>query len=229
MGNNDFEEIRLFFISQIESFWTQEKLPEALALARERLARFPADVEALTYIVRILIVTGRMEECRELLSKVDNNISRLSAIYLLAADNYRDKGLNREAVLSYQKFISFNPSSESSADAAKAISELEKEGNFSAAEIMESPGNDIPKPEFYTVTLAELYIKQGHWKMAADILTEIIKREPANIMARTKLDTVKAAIALKSSAGKNSKPASDMIIILSGWLKNIDRLKNNAR
>ena len=64
--------------------------------------------------------------------------------------------------------------------------------------------------------------------MAADILTEIIKREPANVQARVKLDTVKAAIALKSSPGDTVPSVNNLIKTLSCWLENIGRLKKHA-
>lgn len=64
--------------------------------------------------------------------------------------------------------------------------------------------------------------------MALDILTEIIKREPANVQARVKLDTVKAAIALKSSAGDSVAVTNNLIKTLSCWLDNIGGLKKHA-
>jgi hypothetical protein len=65
--------------------------------------------------------------------------------------------------------------------------------------------------------------------MAADILTEIIARDPVNVQARVKLDTVKETLALKKSSGE-THPAENnhLITTLSCWLENIGRLKKHA-
>ena len=94
---------------------------------------------------------------------------------------------------------------------------------------MVEPENiNLPQPDFYTITLADLYIKQGHLKMAAEVLKEIIRKEPANIQARAKFDTVKAAISLKSAVGDKVTGSGDLVNILSRWLENVGRIKNNA-
>jgi predicted site-specific integrase-resolvase len=86
---------------------------------------------------------------------------------------------------------------------------------------------NIPDPELFTVTLAELYIKQGHLHVAAEILKEIICREPQNSQALAKLDSLKALLYPKSSASKKFVESNNLIETLTSWLKNIDRLKMN--
>jgi len=77
------------------------------------------------------------------------------------------------------------------------------------------------------VTLAELYIRQGHLQVARKILEEIIKREPQNMQAAAKFDTLKKS--LDSSSTVVEKFDSDKLIkTLSSWLKNVDRLKIHA-
>jgi tetratricopeptide (TPR) repeat protein len=228
MENNQFEEDRLIFVDQMESFLRQKMLPEALDMAEERLSRFTSDVDARAFINLVLIEMGRIEESRNVLSGLEKDIARLSFIYLRAADAYREKGLNQDAVLCCQKFLSLNPLSENSPEVAEKIALLQRE-EHQALEVDESGStDDMPKPEFYTLTLADLYIKQSHLKTAADILTEIIIREPGNVKARAKLDTVKAAIALKSSPGDTVALTNNLIKTLSCWLTNIGRLKKHA-
>ncbi|MCK7480323.1 MAG: tetratricopeptide repeat protein [Candidatus Moduliflexus flocculans] len=102
--------------------------------------------------------------------------------YLRAADAYREKRLNPDAVACYQKVLALDPQSENSAEVAAQIALLQEE-LAPNHEVGQSDSSDMPKPEFYTLTLADLYIRQGHTKAAADILAEIIKREPANVQA----------------------------------------------
>jgi thioredoxin-like negative regulator of GroEL len=227
MENNQFAAQRRVFVNQMEQFLRQKMLPEALSMAEERLARFPGDVDARTFINLVLIETGRIEESRDLLDRIEKDIQRLSFAYLRAADAYREKGLNPDAVLCYQKFLSLNPLAENSPEVTAQIALLQKEEDPDD-EVWKSDSADMPRTEFYTLTLADLYIQQGHTKVAADILAEIIKREPSNAQAREKLASVKAAAALKSSPG-DAVPSADLLIkTLSCWLENIGGLKKHA-
>ena len=227
MENNQFEEDRLIFVNQMESFLHQKMLQEALNMAEERLSRLPLDVDARAFINLTLIEMGRIEESRDVLYRLEKDFTKLAFVYLRAADVYREKGLNSDAVLCYQKFLSLNPLSEYSRQVAENISLLQEEKPL--ADLVDESGDaDMPKPEFYTITLADLYIRQGHLKMAAEVLTEIITRDPANAQARAKLDTVKAAILLKSSPGGTVLLTNNLIKTLSCWLENIDRLKKRA-
>jgi tetratricopeptide (TPR) repeat protein len=227
MEDNQFKEDRLIFFDQMETFMRQKMFPEALIRAEERLSRFPSDFDARALMNLTLIEMGRIEESRDILRELEKDIARLSFGYLRAADTYQDKGLIQDAVFCYRKFISLNPLAENSREVAGKIALLQTKENI-VSDAAEPDSADGPKPEFYTVTLAELYVQQGHLKMAEDILAEIIKREPVNVQARVKLDTVKAALALKSSSGNAVMSTNDLINTLSCWLDNIGRLKNYA-
>jgi tetratricopeptide (TPR) repeat protein len=228
MEDEKFAEDQLIFVQQMESFLQQRMLPEALSMAEERLSRLPADVDAQVFINRTLIEMGKVEASRDILHKLDEDVSRLSFVYLRTADSYREKGLKQDAVSCYQKFLALNPNSEHFLEVTEKITLLQKEEGALAAETDESGSTELSKPEFYTVTLADLYIKQGHLKMATDILEEIISRDPINVPARVKLDMVQAAIALKSSPGDTAHLTDNLIKTLSCWLENIARLKKHA-
>ncbi len=64
--------------------------------------------------------------------------------------------------------------------------------------------------------------------MAAEILEKIINNEPANEIAKSKLDTVNTAMALQASAKADAAQADFLIDIMTRWLENINRLKNNG-
>jgi tetratricopeptide (TPR) repeat protein len=228
MERNKFEEERLDFVNRIENFLQQKALPEAERLAEERLTLFPDDPDALCFTNLILIERGRIEDSRAVFRRLENNVLRISSIYLRAADTYRAKGLDRDAVFCYRKFISLNPLAGCAEEVAARIFLMEKEIP-SVSEFEESDDRDLPKPEFYTITLADIYIKQGHWKMAGDILTEIIAREPSNVQARAKLDAVLSATGRESSAGPAPPSTNYLIETLSLWLDNIGRLKHAKR
>src|SRR6185295_20207725 len=59
---------------------------------------------------------------------------------------------------------------------------------------LETPHLETPAaaPSASTVTLAELYLRQGHREEAARILGEVLRREPENAAARRMLDGIEA-------------------------------------
>jgi tetratricopeptide (TPR) repeat protein len=228
MEDNVFVENRLTFISRMDDLLKNSTLADALKLAHERLASRPYDVDALFFIHRILLEMGRIEEARNFLLELEKYISGLASVYLRCADTYKEKGLNADAVLYYQKYLCLNSLAHDAGGVAEKIALLEREENTAAAGD-ESGDVALPGPEYYTITLAELYIRQGHLKTATNILEEIIARDPDNIQARAKLDTVRAAVAHKLPAGESIPSTTDLVETLSRWLENIGRLKKNAQ
>ncbi len=227
MENDQFEEGRLFFVRQMENLLRQGKPTEALLKAEARLAEFPLDTDALSLIHLTLLEMGKIEESLEILQRVEKEIGRLAVVYLRAADAYRDNGWNREAVLLYQKFLSLSPSAACSREVADKLAALQ-EADVLTGNVDQAEGEAMPRPEFYTITLADLYIRQGHLKMAADVLAEIIKKDPANIRAREKLEAINLSPAIKAGADVTASSADAIIKTLSCWLENIGRLKKNA-
>jgi tetratricopeptide (TPR) repeat protein len=155
MENNDSEKDRVNFLSEAEILLQQNKLPEALSLAEERLKRLPLDVDARVIAGNVFIGMGRVDEARDVLREVGEIISGLSLIYVRMGDIYGEKGFYRDAVICYQKYISLNPTSEKTKEVVGKIALLEQEEPLITD--MDSTDNEnTPKPEFYTVTLAEI-------------------------------------------------------------------------
>jgi len=227
MENNDSEKDRVNFLSEAEILLQQNKLPEALSLAEERLKRLPLDFDARVIAGNAFIGMGRVDETRNILREVEIIISGLSLIYVRMGDIYGEKGFYRDAVICYQKYISLNPASDKAKEVVGKIALLEQEEPL-ITEIDSIDNENFPKPEFSTVTLADIYIKQGHFKMAAEVLEKILEREPENVLARTKLDMATTAIALKASVTGDISQSENLAKTLSCWLENITKLKKHA-
>jgi len=222
-----FGEERGDFLSQVEDLLGQNLLPEALLLAQDQRRRNPLDVEAHVFVGDILIRMGEIDQARDILTQVDKIISEISFVYARMADIYRERDLKSDAALCQRKFLNLNPISQQAAEIAEKLSFLENQ-ETDASRIDESGIENIPKPDFFTVTLAELYIKQGHLQMAQEVLGEIIKRQPGNINAAAKLDSVKVAMSkMGNLSGKQNGP-DNLVKTLSDWLANIDRLSAHA-
>jgi tetratricopeptide (TPR) repeat protein len=231
MEKRQFEEDRLRFVNQVETLIGQKMFPEAMKLAEDRLSILPFDADARAFIISLGIKMDNIEENRDKIAALDTDIVRLSVIYLKAADAYREKGMNRDAILCYRKFLAINHFSGNSKEIFEKIALLQGDENYidDTAELDELNDENSPSPEFYTMTLAELYIRQGHAKIAEEILQEIIKREPENDEAKKKLDEVKTMLTPNlSSVVNNAAKANRLINTLTCWLNNIDRLKYHA-
>jgi tetratricopeptide (TPR) repeat protein len=215
------------FLSQAENLLKQNLLSEALILAEEQRRCSPSDVEAHVITGKILIRMGELDKARDMLTEVEQIISGLSFVYARMAHIYRETGLKSDAAFCYRKFMSLNPISEQAAEVAEKLTILEQQGS-EVLGIDDSGVENIPKPEFFTITLAELYIKQGHLQMAKDVLGEIIKREPGNINAAAKLDSVKAAMSRVGTLSDEHDCSKNVVKTLSCWLENIDRLSADA-
>jgi tetratricopeptide (TPR) repeat protein len=229
MKNNTFEGDHTDFLNEAGELLRQNNLLEALNLAKERLRHFPADADAHIVICNALIGMGRLDEVREALRDVEEIISGLTFVYERVGDIYREKGFHQDAAVCYEKVISLHPGADKARDVIGKMFLLEQEDNpVSAAENNITHNENIPEQEFFTITLAQLYIKQGHLQDAKIILEEIIKREPQNAQAMSLLDELKASLFSQAPANKIFYEHDNIIKILYSWLGNIERLKINA-
>jgi tetratricopeptide (TPR) repeat protein len=227
MKNNNFEEIRNNFLRDAENLLRQNNLPDLLSLAGERLQNYPADADALGIYCEALIGLGRLEEMRQLLDAIMEIISSLNIVCERAGDACREHGFFHEAADCYEKFISLRPETERSREIIEKMSFLEDEDSPQAI-IDFSYTDNVAEQKIFTVTMAQMYVEQGHLRDAEIILDEIIKKGPHNTQALTMLDGLKELRAKQSSGKTQSLKKDNLIKTLSSWLKNIERLRINV-
>ena len=227
MGNTRFEENLNDFMRKAEEYLRLNDLNAALNLARERLQEYPADAAATGIYCEALIGLGRIEEMRVSLDELAETMNGLNLIYERVGDACREKGLHREAATCYEKFISLRPETEKAREVIEKMTLLEQENILSTEHEPADQGEDA-EPEFFTVTMAQLYIDQGHLQDAEAVLEKIILREPQNIEAINLLDQIRMPQYLASEDTKESLINDTVLETLTGWLKNIERLKAHA-
>jgi tetratricopeptide (TPR) repeat protein len=226
MENKDFGENRNYFMREANALLQSNNLNDALNLAAKRLRIYPADADALGVYCEALIGMGRLEEMRELLHEVAEIISGLNIIYERAGDACKENGFHRDAANCYEKFISLRPEAEKARDIIGKMALLEQEDSPSA-KIDYTDNKNLSEQKIATVTMAQLYIEQGHLQDAEIILEDIIEKEPNNTQALAMLDELRGSS--PQSAGETQSLKNDNLIkTLSSWLKNIERLKINA-
>jgi len=210
---------------EAEILLEQNKFSSVLDLIKKHLLLMPGDADAYVITASALIGMGRIDEARDILKDVDKIISEFSFAFERIGDIYRKKGFHQDAALCYEKFLSLHPCAEDARVVIEKMTLLDQEDHpVNEIDVMDE---NIPEPELFTVTLADLYIRQGYLPEARRILEKIIRKEPQNIQAVAKLDMLKKALNSSSTVGE--KIDSDRLIkVLTSWLQNINRLKMHA-
>ncbi len=225
MEKNTSEKDRKNFFREAEILLEQNKFSSVLDLIKKHLLLMPGDADAYVITASALIGMGRIDEARDILKDVDKIISEFSFAFERIGDIYRKKGFHQDAALCYEKFLSLHPCAEDARVVIEKMTLLDQEDHpVNEIDVMDE---NIPEPELFTVTLADLYIRQGYLPEARRILEKIIRKEPQNIQAVAKLDMLKKALDSSSTVGE--KIDSDRLIkVLTSWLQNINRLKMHA-
>jgi tetratricopeptide (TPR) repeat protein len=196
---------------------------DVLALVEVRLRRLPGDPDARLAICRVRIRQGRLAEAREVLAGLEETLESLAPVYACLGDIHRREGRRAEAERCYRKFLLLNPESPLAGDLAAWLEEgvTGRDGTV-AAETAEDAG-EVPA-DFQTLTLAELYLRQGHLAMAEEVLEAVLKRDPRQQKAAERLDEVRAMLHPELRASRFTPVIGE----LNRWLDNIGRLRSHA-
>jgi tetratricopeptide (TPR) repeat protein len=216
------EQERKAFLSQMEAHLDRNELDAALNLAQTRLKRTPGDLDARIAICRVRIRQGRIDEVSDMLQEMEEIIASLSEIYACMGDICMKKGMEDSAETFYRKFMVLNPGAPRVRDILEKLKGIEE---FHGTDTEGETGGDagIP-PDFQTVTLAELYIRQGHLWPAEELLEKIVGQDPQNGKAAGLLQEVRDRI-LGEAPGERHE---GVIAELTRWLGNIGRVRGHA-
>ena len=221
MDENNRQE-RKSFLSQVEAYLGRNEVLAVLNLAQARLKRTPGDLDARIMICRVWLLQGRLDEARDMLNEMEEIIASFSHVYACMGDICMKRGMREAAEDYYGKFKVLNsgaPLVRDMSERLKGIEELHETDEEGETE--EAAG--IPS-DFQTVTLAELYIRQGHFRPAEEVLDKIIGEDPQNEKAAALLTEVREQLRREVSA----QPDAAAIAELSRWLDNIGRLRGHA-
>jgi len=218
MHDNSVKE-KAEFLSMAQAYLDQSLFKEAQDLAESWLHQYPMDADANVVFCHALMRMGKLDRVEEVLGGVEDTILQLSRIYAFMGDICLEGGLIREAIRFYQKFVSVNPESVVAEKISAKLRMLTSTPDEPAQGMEDDHEDSIGHvaSDFYTMTLAELYIRQGHLQMAADVLDEILKKEPENHAAGERFSDVKIML-------QGRKHNQEVVKELTRWLRNIDRI-----
>jgi len=221
MDEMDLHE-RKSFLTQAEAYLGRNELRAVLNLAEARLKRTPGDLDARIVICRVWLLQGRLDEARDMLNEMEDILASLSQIYACMGDICMKKGMKDSAESFYRKFMFLNPGVPLPKDVTERLDGIEE---LHATDAEGGTEGDVEIPtDFQTVTLAELYIRQGHLRLAEEVLEKIIGHDPQNEKAAGLLQEVRERVLKGASAQRYAGVSAE----LSRWLDNVGRLRAHA-
>lgn len=225
--NADGTEEMAFDAEQAQVCLEESRHEEAVKMAEARLAQSPGDVEAIMILCQGLLRLGKLDRLQGLLHEVDEKIGRLSRVYLRLGELCGKSGLHAESLNFFHKYNTL----------VAAISPDENwrmpETPVEMADDDDVSGEGDISPEFYTVTLADLYMRQGHLPLAREVLEGILAQEPGNEQASTKLTALVKLMTVEGDDPESAVVEADSITVnaamvseLEGWLAQVGRLRS---
>jgi tetratricopeptide (TPR) repeat protein len=204
------------FRRQAHSYLGNGQYSLSLNLAKERLIANPDDIPATVIACRSCLGMGDIDEARNFLTRLDAVNGELSQLFKNFGDVYRQQGDEGQARIFYRKSAALSPDGGDDAAAPNHGDDDPEED-----EGMQERPLDL-STDFQTLTMADLYIRQGHHEGAREILEAILAREPNHEEARQQLDELRALLNEKISDLPIDKKTT-VVHELSQWLNRLGR------
>jgi tetratricopeptide (TPR) repeat protein len=182
------------FIARAEACLEQDPA-RAVDLALERLRIYPDDMDAKIILGIGWYRKGEMEPALEVLRGIAEDVIRWSPVFSILSELSRDRGLDDVADQAARIYMSLNP--ESPEAIANLEDRLRRESRSYPEAGNEKPDEEIGLPraaDFKTLTLADLYARQGYRELAEALLKEILATDPENRDALERLQKLRPQV-----------------------------------
>jgi pentatricopeptide repeat protein len=182
----------LVFAPLADAFRRQGNLKEALEVCKRGLQKHSSYTLAQVVLGRILREQGKIDEAAEEFKTVlEIDPDNLLAHNLLGSIYFEKKDY-QAAIEEYQKVLTLNPDDEEAQKELKtaiekAAGENSENQTSSKTSSLSETKPVLSKESTATLTLADLYIKQGHFDKAIEVFQELLANDPQNLMLRQKL------------------------------------------
>jgi len=214
------------FRSQARAYLANGQYSLSLNLAKERLIANPDDIPATIIACRSCLGMDNVEDARNYLARLDAVNSELSQLFKNFGDFYLQQGDGGQARIFYKKSATL---SSDDVDHAAALTTVD---DSSEDDGPEDEGCQDRRPDlgadFQTLTMADLYLRQGHHEGAREILEAILAREPNHKEAHQRMDEVLALLNVKISDLPIDKK-NLVVHELSRWLNNLNMEHHDRR
>ena len=193
----------LLFGPLADALRKEGQLDEALEICRKGLERHGHYTMARVVLGRIYQDQGKNPEAESEFKKVlEADPENLQALTHLG-ELYLSQKHYSEAIEEFQKVLALNPDDDPTQAFLKKAIELAAQeqsrpgtpvsaGGNGPASGKPYPAKEEPNPtkdSSATLTIAELYLKQGHFDKAIEVYQELLAEDPQNLLLRQKLAT----------------------------------------
>ncbi len=196
---------RKAFLEEVQALLGKSDYLTVLSLAESRLKRTPGDLDARIAICSVWIEQERFEEAGEMLREMEEILASLSQIYSSMGDIYLKKGMPESAHAFYRTYLSLNLDTPVAREITERIRSVSQQATNNGAIADKEEAAQVPDG-LQTVTLAELYARQGHLQMAEEILEAILNKGPHHPQAAEMLREVHQRIAAQAKQGEQHAP-----------------------
>ncbi|OPY84428.1 MAG: Tetratricopeptide repeat protein [Syntrophus sp. PtaU1.Bin208] len=220
---------RVSFLSEAQTMLDQGAYENALQSAKQWLDQNPGDVDALIIQCHACMRLGKLEEATSLVEDVEMVVLGLSRVFACMGDICFKGGLNQEAVKFYRRFMALNPDADLSRDVSGKLRILEEDqGNL----LREFRAVEAPEPpiaaSLQTLTMVDLYIRQGHLDAAESLLKQILIKTPDDSAVQEKLRDVLAAKSALEKKAIQIRQREKVIQTLNRWLNSLQKRRRYA-
>lgn len=217
------------FLSQTQAWLEQGAYESALDAAMRRLEENPGDVDALIVRCHACMRLGRLDDAAAVIDEVEEAILGLSRIHACMGDICFKGGLNREAAKFYRRFLALNPGAELSRDISGKLRILEED---QPELVPDAEGPQTLEPPvtagFQTMTMVDLYFRQGHLDAAEALLVQMLTRDPDSSAIQEKLEAVRSAMRAEEVKATSRKQREKVMETLNRWLDHLQRRRRYA-
>ncbi len=199
------------FIQLAEAHLLQGRYEEAIRICQEGLEKTPEDLRGRAVLGKCYLEKGMFAEAKQVLEKVAEEIEECLPVFKLLSQVYLQEKTAEPAL--YRAPEREEPKTSSPPPEMNLRQQkLEEQSIPVNTDIQEGPaiqGRAHPEDQrpkmMQTDTLAEIYLKQGHWKKALLIYQEILAREPDNSEVQGKYEMLKKRLGPQQSAASYRK------------------------
>jgi len=169
------------FVARAVAMIDEGLYSDALAHAEARLREHRDDPQALLVAAVTRVRMGDLEAAKELQRAADALLELNARLYDHLGDAYRDGERPDTALACYRKALSLAPEADEVAVRTQKIVDLAGDGENGITD------KGRVSSDLFTVTLAELYEKQGYRQQAEEVYREILNRDPENQEVKRRL------------------------------------------
>ena len=185
----------LAFAPLADAYRKQGNLEEALRVCKKGLEKHPAYTSARVVLGRIYQDKTNIDDAAAEFKKVLELDPENLMAHSLLGSIFMGKKDFQAAIEEYQKILTLNPDDEETQSSLKhaiekAAGEQKNTKSNTKKEEVTAERKSQAKESTASLTIAELYSKQGHYDKAIEIFQELLADDPQNLMLRQKLSEV---------------------------------------